>query len=99
MLLTDPGQAAVGPFHRLQRGHQRDQIVGDGSRVRVGEQVIYDIANDAGPAAPAAVKEPRKVMQVIADMKIQHQAELFEKLDAVVAAAYVDSAAHCRGSW
>lgn len=56
VLLADPGQADVGPFHRLQRSRQRDQIVGDGSGGRVGEQVIYDIAKDAGPAAPATVK-------------------------------------------
>ncbi|MGM7774607.1 hypothetical protein ACSVHC_01080 [Arthrobacter sp. KNU-44] len=36
-------------------------------------------------------------MQVIADIKIEHKAELYEKLDAVIAAAYADAAAHCRG--
>ncbi|WP_332603517.1 hypothetical protein [Arthrobacter sp. S2(2024)] len=56
VVLADPGHAAVGPFHGLQRGRQRDQIVGDGSRGRVGEQVIYDIAEDACPAAAAAVE-------------------------------------------
>jgi hypothetical protein len=56
VLLADPGHAAVGPFHGLQRGSQRDQIVGDGSRGRAGEQVIDNFGEDAGPAVPAAVK-------------------------------------------
>ncbi|MBT8159594.1 MULTISPECIES: hypothetical protein [Arthrobacter] len=36
-------------------------------------------------------------MQIIADIKIQHKAELYEKLDAVIAAGYAGSAAHRRG--
>lgn len=36
-------------------------------------------------------------MQVIADIRIEHKSELFDKLDAVVAAAYADAAAHRRG--
>lgn len=36
-------------------------------------------------------------MQVIADIKVQHKAELYEKLDAVITAAYADSVVHQRG--
>jgi hypothetical protein len=56
VLLADPGQAAVGTLHRLQRRRQWEQTVGDGSRRWVGEQVIDNFGEDAGPAAPAAVK-------------------------------------------
>lgn len=37
------------------------------------------------------------VMQIIADIKVQHRAELNERLDTAIAAAHAEASTNCRG--